>query len=390
MPPANSFRILAVDDEPDIRFLLESALADAYEVLTAADGEEALAKVPLAQPDLIILDLMMPKMDGWEVLVRLRQEISSAKTPVILLSALNQKEDMKRGYQYGASVYLTKPFEVERLRRNIALMFEGKAPGPKKHSIEAVRSGRTDSSEAINPTAEPAEIPPTAKPADFVQRRTTSSDLVQTRGVLPKAPAPSARPGAPGARTPSQLVQGIRPASQAGERPRALIVESDAELLEVIRTIVDHECDTFICKDAAEGMTQIQSVEPDLLVIAGRMPRVSGYQLLDQMRHDPVIAAIPVIFITEKDVYRERLVLQTRGVKHVVGKPLRPHEFTQIVHEVLRDANFVLREKSQPVAELLLSAGKRKAVIEQKMLGRPSRESVNALGGFLRENTKKE
>jgi len=93
------FRILAVDDEPDIRFLLESALSDSYEIITAQDGRDCLLKVPVVEPDLIILDIMMPEMDGWAVLMKLRGEPSSAKTPVILLSALNAKEDMKRGYQ---------------------------------------------------------------------------------------------------------------------------------------------------------------------------------------------------------------------------------------------------------------------------------------------------
>jgi DNA-binding response OmpR family regulator len=77
-----------------------------------------------------------------------------------------------------------------------------------------------------------------------------------------------------------------------------------------------------------------------------------------------VSAAIPVIFITEKDVYRERLAMMNKGVRHVVGKPVRPYEMSQIVQETLHDRNFVVRDKSCSLAELTLTAGKRKAVIE--------------------------
>lgn len=406
MTSATPFRILAVDDEPDIRFLLESALSDSYEVVTAQDGRDALLKFPTVEPDLIILDLMMPEMDGWEVLKKLRSEPSSAKTPVILLSALNAKEDMKRGYQYGASVYLTKPFEVDRLRRNISLAFENSTPGYKRHTLESIKSGRATpplpfmqdipDSEPLRESNDGTPVPPTARPTELndrisrIQAAVEGSTQPPSRNVLPKAPAPPSRPQVMPPRPSSSAIHGLRPGTQGGDRPRAMILESDQELLDVLKAILDQVCETFVTRDPTEAEIQIQTVEPDLLILAGRLPKMSGYHFLDIIQRHPVSAAIPVIFITEKDVYRERLAMGNKGVRHVVGKPVRPYELSQLVQETLQDPNFVIRDKSSSLAELTLTAGKRKAVIEAKSIGRPSKETVNTMGAFLRDNVKKE
>jgi len=406
MTSATPFRILAVDDEPDIRFLLESALADAYEVVTAQDGRDALLKISKVEPDLIILDLMMPEMDGWAVLKKLRSEPTSAKTPVILLSALNAKEDMKRGYQYGASVYLTKPFEVDRLRRNIALALEAMTPGVKRHSLEAIKSGRATpplpfmkdlpAGDDEHESNDGTPVPPTARPTEInervsrIQAAVESTGQPPNRSFRPQAPAPPTRQTVIPTRPSSSAIHGLRPGTQSGERPRAMILEAEAELIDVLKAILDQTCETFVSRDPGEAEVQVQTVEPDLLILAARLPKMTGYHFLEILHKNPVSAAIPVIFITEKDVYRERLAMMNKGVRNVVGKPVRPYEMSQIVQEILQDPNFVIRDKSSTLAELTLTAGKRKAVIEQKIQGRISKETVDTMGAFLRDNLKKD
>src|SRR5436305_11606121 len=102
--------ILVVDDEEEIRELCRVNLEfEGYEVSEAADGLEALAAAQRDQPDLIFLDLMMPRMDGWEVLRRLKEDDDTARIPVVLLTAKTSEEDQIRGWEGGIFEYISKP-----------------------------------------------------------------------------------------------------------------------------------------------------------------------------------------------------------------------------------------------------------------------------------------
>jgi DNA-binding response OmpR family regulator len=110
--------ILVVDDDPGIVRVVEINLTqEGYQVLKAADGEEALASIAAAPPDLVVLDVMMPKMDGFEALKRLKGDPATADIPIIMLTARAQDEDVFEGYGTGAQWYLPKPFDPLELRQ---------------------------------------------------------------------------------------------------------------------------------------------------------------------------------------------------------------------------------------------------------------------------------
>lgn len=118
-------KILAVDDERHIVRLVQVNLQRAgYEVVTAYDGKEALEKVASEQPDLIVLDVMMPYMDGFEVLQNLRKNMSTRELPVIMLTAKAQDADVFRGWQSGVDCYLTKPFNPMELISFVKRIFK--------------------------------------------------------------------------------------------------------------------------------------------------------------------------------------------------------------------------------------------------------------------------
>jgi CheY-like chemotaxis protein len=111
--------ILVVDDEPDIRLLTKLNLErDGHRIVTASNGSEALAAVQEAPPDLILLDVMMPEVDGWAVLDELKQRLGKpfSEIPVILLTALGSPMDRVKGGIEGAVRYLTKPIDLDELR----------------------------------------------------------------------------------------------------------------------------------------------------------------------------------------------------------------------------------------------------------------------------------
>jgi len=121
--------IMVVDDNPDIITIVKTILeGKGYSVFSASSGAELLNMLKVQNPDLIILDIMMPEMDGLEVLSRLKAMSETAKIPVILLTAKVQYEDVLGGYKLGADYYITKPFTSTQLVNGINLLLgEGKS-----------------------------------------------------------------------------------------------------------------------------------------------------------------------------------------------------------------------------------------------------------------------
>ncbi len=118
-------KILVVDDEDDILHFLELVLREkGYDVATASGGHEALTKAQLEQPNLILLDIMMPQMDGWEVLKLLRVDEETADIPVAMLSARTEAKDRVQGLQEGAIDYICKPFSLQDLLVKIETIFD--------------------------------------------------------------------------------------------------------------------------------------------------------------------------------------------------------------------------------------------------------------------------
>ena len=115
--------IMVVDDNPDIITIVKTILeGKGYQVLSASGGQELLNLLTDRKPDLIILDIMMPEMDGLEVLGRLKAVTETASIPVILLTAKVQYEDVLGGYKLGADYYITKPFTSTQLVNGINLL----------------------------------------------------------------------------------------------------------------------------------------------------------------------------------------------------------------------------------------------------------------------------
>ena len=113
-------KILVVDDEIYIVHILDFSLGmEGYDVVTATDGEQAIEKAAREKPDLIVLDIMMPKLDGYETCKLLKADPATRAIPVILLSAKGRNVDQKVGFEVGADDYITKPFSPRKLVERI-------------------------------------------------------------------------------------------------------------------------------------------------------------------------------------------------------------------------------------------------------------------------------
>ena len=119
-----SLKILIAEDEPEVLEITAKKIAEkGYSVVTAADGEEAWQKIQSESPDIIVLDLNMPKQDGFEVLQKLREHPPEEKwQPVIIVSARTRLEDVKKGLSLEAEHYIVKPCSIEDIFKAIRLM----------------------------------------------------------------------------------------------------------------------------------------------------------------------------------------------------------------------------------------------------------------------------
>jgi PleD family two-component response regulator len=124
-PENSSYRILVADDEPHIRQILRFTLERAgYQVYLATDGEDALKQASELKPNLVLLDVMMPKVDGYEVCRKMRQDFTLNQIPVIMLSARGEQRDRVAGLEGGANDYLVKPYSNEELLLRVRNVLE--------------------------------------------------------------------------------------------------------------------------------------------------------------------------------------------------------------------------------------------------------------------------
>ncbi len=123
-------RILVVDDEPRVREMIEFRLRQyGYDVLQAADGREALTVARKEQPDLVLLDVMMPELDGFQVCSRLKQHEATEHIPVVMLTAKAEAKDVTRAFNSGAVDYVVKPYDPVVLQQKVVQNLSAGARG---------------------------------------------------------------------------------------------------------------------------------------------------------------------------------------------------------------------------------------------------------------------
>jgi CheY-like chemotaxis protein len=117
--PVDRKKILIVDDEPNVRRLLRTLLKKNFTIIEAEDGEQAVAIAGVEKPDLILMDIMMPKMDGYTSCYVLKKEPATRSIPILMLTAIDFKLNLELSKEIGADGYITKPFNSKDLLHNI-------------------------------------------------------------------------------------------------------------------------------------------------------------------------------------------------------------------------------------------------------------------------------
>lgn len=290
-----SARILVVDDIiPNVKLLEAKLTQEYYDVVTANSGPEALAKIETSAPDIVLLDVMMPGMDGFEVCRRIKTNPVTAHIPVVMVTALTDPTDRVRGLQVGADDFLSKPIN------DVALMSRIRSLVRLKMTVDEWRA-----------------------------RESTASSL----GVVERA---------------ANAMQ--EPAEQA----RILVVEDqyfDSE--KFTDTLKDDHDVVIVVETGAQAMTKITQVDFDLIAISLNLAKEDGLRLCSHLRSSERTRSIPILMIaTEDDLPRVAHGLEI-GAHDYIMRPVDRNELLARVRTQVRRKRF--QERLRSTYEISLS-----------------------------------
>lgn len=302
-------RVLVIEDDRDIIALVHSVLGDTYECYSAENGLEGLQRALLGEPDLVICDIMMPVMDGRGFISKLRGFPGFAETPVIFLSALGSRQQIKEGYELGAALYLSKPIDPKRLRRNVELFIEDHDVKyrEKKMSINEVMHYHSQSESD-------AKSPPQAS----VQEQVIKPD----RKVVPDSSSSK---------------------SHKDDRIRVLLVEDDKDAMKMMRVGLG---DGYEVLEAVDGINAIEKAvryKPDLFIIDGMLPKMTGYQLIMMLKKNRHFYKSPIIFISGKATDRDEQYVKKLGISCFLPKPFTVKDMLVEVEKIVKAPGFAIR-----------------------------------------------
>lgn len=339
------WRVLIVDDEPDVRAIVAATLREHYEVFEAQDGLDALEKLERVEPDFVVMDVMMPLMTGFEACDAIRKSPRFHELPVMFLTALGTKDDIRKGYSVGANLYLTKPFEPSRLLKNVDVFFQTTPPSKrqKRYTAEQLRSNESS-----------GRAPAAPGSTEYVPQQVAPTAVM----IPPSAPPPKtsdAVPRGPVALPETAPTQDMR--ALAAGMPRVMIVDDDTHVLELMRMTLEGTVEVIVAQDGLSAIEKLVRYQPDILVIDVMLPKMSGYQLCQSLRSNAAFAHLPILVCSAKGAPRDIQFAKRMGANEYLVKPFNAHELVQKVRDLMSLPSFRIRPKNMTFEQIQLQEG---------------------------------
>lgn len=323
-------RVLILEDDPDIVELLRSVLEPSCECCMARNGLEGLQQVHDGEPDVIVSDIMMPIMDGWTFIKRLRSTPEYEAIPVIFLSALASNEHIKTGYKEGVALYLTKPIDPNRFRRNFDLFVKDHhiVSRPKHKRIDQLQDFHYEGAISVPMPTEDADMDRVAaEPAVHKPSSHVSVHYVPSNDALP-----------------SKGMSGVR----------ALLVEDDRDVCQMIYNALITDYELIICNDGISAIDYAVRYKPDVFILDGMLPRLTGYQLTVMLRKNIEFYRAPIVMISGRATQRDVQYSQRLGVNHFLPKPFTAQQLQKILIEITSKEDFMIHQNRVPFSQIHL------------------------------------
>jgi PAS domain S-box-containing protein len=365
--------VLVVDDDVLVQQLIAGQLTPAgFQVVTASDGLEALKKARELRPQAIVLDIYLPRLDGWSVLSTLKSEPDLARIPVIIISV---EEQRARGFSLGACDYLVKPIEPEHLvdvvRRSIGttssagevLVVDDDASTRELVSRSLRRAGfsTTEAHSGEDAILKARVSPPTLVVLDLmmpnldgfeVLRRMRAEKLQvpvvvltgktlsgEEQSVLRDGFAGFVQKGGHALEDVIGQAKGLllkQSAQRAGRLPRILYVEDNPQNRDIVRRYLGGQFEVLEAEDGELGVERATRDSPDLILMDLSLPRLDGWEATRRLRQLPVAASIPVIAVTAHAGREYQEKATAAGCNAYLTKPLDRDQLLETIRKHLR------------------------------------------------------
>ncbi|MCP4752704.1 MAG: response regulator [Proteobacteria bacterium] len=297
-------RILVVDDNPTIHPLYRKILADEYTVMSATSGREALKALEEAEPpDLILLDIVMPEMDGYEVFRRLKEDRRTADIPVIFVTALGSETDELKGLETGAVDYIAKPIDKVILKARI------------DNTIELSRY-----------TANRVESLPELSDEFYAADPSDEFDTID----------PSIESDSTALHPPVK------------DRPKILVVDDERITHELIDSILKKNYEIVHLYSGIEIFEYLEGeITPDIILLDIGMPGIDGFETIKRLKAGKKTESIPVVFISARTSPEDEVLGFQLGCVDYMTKPISRPILKARVHVHLELSRYRLHFERQ-------------------------------------------
>ena len=312
MSSGDKYRVMVVDDdEPTLNSLIEM-LTPQFEATGASNGLDALEKLERYEPDLIILDVVMPCVDGIDTCRAIRKNVRFREIPVIFLTGHDETSHHERSKGLRATRFMHKPVTAtqlldcccETLRES-----EIQTPTRKRLGITELESVHYD---PIKHTPDSPATPAFVSDSD----RTPTAERIA--GDVPLAPA----------------------------MVRVMIIDDDPDVIAYMLAVLRERYEVFGVHDPISAIYKIIRYQPDLIILDIAMPRLSGYQLSQLLRLNRNLRTVKVMFVSSKDTAQEIAYAKKLGAADYLVKPFAAHDLLRKVAGIVDAPDFVVREKA--------------------------------------------
>jgi len=299
-PKCSDRTVLVVEDSKTARRVITSVLdRKGYRIIEAASGTEALLAIEGMVPDLVLLDVMLPDMTGYDILAVMRKNSRFSDVPVVMLTGKSGAVDRQKGISGGSNEYLTKPFEPAKLLAVLARYLESSVQNPpSRHPLPALEKAET--------VVEPAVVQPAA--------------------TRPPAVPPAAMV-APTAAKPTSAM------SRENElKKTVLIVEDSPTSRKVIAMVLSRK--GYLVQEAVNGQQALRMIDdarPHLILLDAMLPDMTGYDILARLQQDLGLKEIPVVMLTAKDSPMDREKGIRAGSSAYLTKPFNPEKLLSVI-----------------------------------------------------------
>ena len=286
--PVKNKIILVIEDSKTSRKVISLVLKrQGYGIVEATRGSEGLAELVNVLPDLVLLDVMLPDMDGYQILSKIRSDERLKEVPVVMLTGKRSSVDRMKGIASGANEYLTKPFDPAKLIKVIE-RFMG--PGKKPMTVPVAKAPAVKISRTVTKTVKPNTLPATKMVSKPVATST----------------------------------------------PSILIVEDSPTTRKVISMVLTRKA--YRLREATTGAEALQLINtetPDLILLDAMLPDMTGYEILTQLKENEMFKKIPVVMLTAKMGATDRQKGLQAGAVAYLTKPFNPDKLLSTVAQYI-------------------------------------------------------